>query len=412
MPAAPNRPRVSRSWFLALTLSTVAALPSCADAQGAAPASAPSFRADDAIRYRVEVAAPAPIAEAARSAVDLVRWQGFEDMTEELFERLARDAIPQAKEAAATQGYFSAGVDLAVDRGTKPATVTLTITPGEPTHIGGVNIEVTGPANDSPEGRAAIARLREEWLLPKAAQFRQETWTSAKRRAVTTLAASPYVAATATASEARVDPALYRADLSMTIASGPPFRVGAIAVTGLKRYSEELVRNFANVHTGDLHSQQALDDYVRRLLTSGYFASVQASIDNDVANADHATVTLSVIEAPSRRLEFGAGYSTDTQYRVSASYSDMNVDGRALQMYVSGRIESKVQQADLRFVRPPTPAGWIDTYATGVQRTDIENLVTETAAVTARRTGLDERRTPAFGVGFYANDQQPQGQPK
>lgn len=364
------------------------------------------------MRYRVEVVAPAAVAAALKSAVDLVRWQGYEDMTVDLFERLVRDATPQAREAAATQGYFSAAVAIGVDRTTKPATVTLTITPGAPTHIESVRIDVTGPASDSPEGRAAIAKIREDWLLPKAATFRQETWTAAKNLAVGTLAASPYVAAKITASEALIHPEQYRADLSLTMESGPPFRVGAIEIRGLKRYSEALVRNFANVHPGELYSQQVFDDYVRRLLVSGYFASVQANIDPDVAQADNATVTLSIIEAPSRRLEFGAGYSTDTEYRVSASYSDMNFDDKGLQMYLSGRVESKVQQADLRFVRPPTTGGWIDTYATGVQRTDIENLVTRTAAVTARRRGIDERRTPAFGIGFYANDQQPQGAPK
>jgi translocation and assembly module TamA len=398
--------------LLALTLSTLAALPSCADAQTEAPtASAPSRSTPDAMRYRVEIVAPAPIAAAARSGVDLVRWQGYEEMTRDLFDRLARDAVPQAQEAAATQGYFSASVDLAVDRGTTPATVTLTITPGEPTLVTSVAIDVTGPANDAPEGRAAIAKLREEWLLPKAAQWRQEAWTSAKSRAVATLAASPYAAAALTASEARIEPTARSADLSLTIASGPPFRIGEIEIRGLSRYSEDLVRNFSNVQPGDLYSQQSLDDFARRLLGSGYFASAHTAIDTDVAQADHARVTLSVIEAPSRRLEFGAGYSTDTEYRVSAAYSDVNIDGRGLQMFTNARIESKIQQVDLRFVRPPTPTGWIDTYATGVQRTDIENLVTRTASVTWRRRAIEERRTPAFGIGFYADQQQPAGQP-
>ena len=44
-------------------------------------------------------------------------------MTEDLFDRLARDAVPQAREAAATQGFFSADVDITVDRATKPVTV-------------------------------------------------------------------------------------------------------------------------------------------------------------------------------------------------------------------------------------------------------------------------------------------------
>jgi translocation and assembly module TamA len=400
-----------RSWLCALTLAALAPL---SDAQTPQPAAAGETvrHAEDAIRYRVEIAAPEGVADAIRSAVDLVRWQDYEDMTEDLFDLLARDTVPQAKEAAATQGYFSAGIDVKVDRSTRPAHVQIVVTAGKPTIVQSVAIEVDGPANDSPEGRAAIGKLRESWLLPKGDTWKQETWTAAKRLAAGTLAASPYAAARIAASEARIDPPLATADLSLTLDSGPPFRIGRIDVQGLQRYSPELVRNFANVQPGDLYSAEKVDDYVRRLLASNYFASVQATIDNDVAHADAATVTLSVIEAPTKRFEFGAGYSTDTQYRVSAAYSDVDLDDKGLQLWTSARIESKIQQVDVRFVRPPTPTGWIDTYGAGVQRTDIENLVTRTAAVTVRRRAIDERRTPAFGLGFYANDQAPQGAPK
>ena len=330
-------------------------------------------------------------------------------MTEDLFDRLARDAVPQSREAAATQGFFSAGIDITVDRSMQPASVTLKVTPGLPTRIADVAIDVTGPATESPEGEVAIAKLRDGWLLPKGQVFLQQKWNTAKIEAVATLAASPYAAARLEASEAHIDPEAYSADLSLTIASGPPFRIGAIEVRGLERYTPELVHNFATLSEGDLYGQQPLDDYVRRLLSSGYFASVQASIDPDVAQADHATVTLSVIEAPTRRVEFGAGYSTDTEYKLSATYSDVNIDGRGLQMYTNARLETKVQQADIRFVRPPTAGGWIDTYLAGLQRTDIENLVTQTSAVTVRRRAIDERRTPAFGLGFYVNEETPEG---
>ena len=369
------------------------------------------MHADDAIRYRVEVVAPASIAATFNGAVDLIRWQDFAAMTEDLFDRLARDALPQAREAAATQGYFSAKVDIAIDRSTQPVTVTLTVIPGDATRITAVRIDVTGPAGDSPAGVNAIATLHDSWLLPKGTIFRQESWTSAKNLAVSTLAASPYAAAKLTASEALIDPEARSADLSVTIASGPPFRIGVIDVQGLTRYTPQLVLDFATVQPGDPFGEQPLDDFVRRLLASGYFASVQASIDRDPERADSATVTISVIEAPTKHLEFGAGYSTDTQYQASASYSDVDLDGHGLQMYTSARVETKIQQVDARFVRPPTSTGWIDAFAGGVQRTDIENLITRTASITARRRAIDERRTPAFGIGFYENDQTASGLP-
>lgn len=383
------------------------------DAASLPPAANPSAvtPGDEAVRYKVEVVAPGPVADAARSAVDLVRWQNFEDMTQDLLDRLARDAVPQAKEAAATQGFFSAEVEVTVDRATTPFTVRLVITPGAPTSIRDVAVAIEGPGRDSPQGEAALARIRDEWLLPKGSTFRQETWTAAKQRAVNTLAASPYAAAKLTASQALVNPPEHAADLSVTLDSGPPFTIGRIEVRGLNRYTPELVESFANVKPGELHDGEMLDDYVRRLLASGYFASVQANIDTDVAQASAATVTLSVIEAPPRRLELGVGYSTDTEYRATASYSDMNVNGKGLQMYANLRYESLVQQADIRFVEPPKPGGWIDTWSVGAQRTDIENLVTRTAAATWRRRAIAERRTPAFGIGYFINDQTPQGMP-
>ncbi len=332
-------------------------------------------------------------------------------MNEDLLDRLARDAVPQAREAAATQGFFSAEVEVTIDRSTTPVTVRLAVTPGPVTTIRGVDIRVDGPANDTPQGTAAIARLREQWLLPRGDPFHQEKWTAAKQGAVNTLAASPYAAAKLTASQALVDPPERAADLSVTLDSGPAFRIGRIDFRGLKRYAPEMVANFANMQPGELYSGESLDTYVRRLLASGYFASVQAAIDTDVAHADSATVTISVIEALPKRVELGIGYSTDTEFRASAAYSDMNVDGKGMQMYTSLRLESLLQEATVRFVRPPRPGGWIDVYGVGAKRTDIENLVTRTAAATWRRRSVDERRTPAFGLGYYVDEEAPLDQP-
>ncbi|MBA3504388.1 MAG: BamA/TamA family outer membrane protein [Betaproteobacteria bacterium] len=402
--------------LLALMLATAAAS-SAANAQIAAPpvsdtlaATESSRPATDAIRYRVRVDAPSAIAEAITSAVDLIRWQDFANMTEDLLDRLTRLAVTQAREAAATQGYFSADVKVSVDRTTEPVPITLSVELNKPTRIEDVHLTVTGlAAEDASAGTSAIAKMRSEWRLPRGDVFRQSAWDEAKEHALATLAASPYAAAKIIASEARIDPAVHSAALSLEIESGPPFRFGRTDVLGLERYAPGLVRDFSPIHPGEEYDQEALDDYVRRLLASGYFASVQAAIEPDPAHADDATVTVNVIEAPTKRLELGAGYSTDTRYRASASYSDVNIDDHGLQLHADARIESKVQSAQLRFVRPPAPGGWIDTFASNLARTDIENLVTRTASVTARRRSLNERSTPAFGAGFHASEEAPEG---
>jgi translocation and assembly module TamA len=392
-------------------LATCAACPSSADAQtpGVPGAASTRPRADAIVQYAVTVVAPTEVAAAVTSAVDLIRWQDFAEMTEDLFDRLATQAVAQASEAAATQGFFSAKVDLAVNRAMQPVQVTLTVTPGVPTEIGAVRIDVTGAATTTDHGKAIITRLRDEWLLPVGVEFRQRTWTAAKEATVATLAANAFAAARLVESEARIDPEANRAALSVVLDSGPAFRFGPFVFNGLERYSAEMVRNFSSIEPGSLYSEQTLDDFIRRLLASGYFASVQATIDPDPAQAEDATITMAFIEAPTRRLEAGLGYSTDTQYRVSGSYVNLDTGGTGLQFYADARIETKIQEASLRFVRPPTSGGWIDTFGVQLQGTDIENLATRTMSISARRRGLDERRTLAFGIGFYNDEQTPSG---
>ena len=364
----------------------------------------------DSIRYRVEVIAPDTVKGVVTSSVDLVRWQDYADMTEELLDALALEAVPQAKEAAAASGFFSAAVDIAIDRATTPVSITLTVGPGVPTRVTMVDVDVTGPAAaEVPLGTLAIAAVRDGWSMPKGDIFTQTGWAAAKRGAVDTMAGNAYAAARLASSEARVDPDAGSAALKIAIDSGPAFYVGDIVVQGLARYSESLVRNFSTLQRGQPYSQATLDEYVRRLLGSGYFAGVQAAIATDPAQADAAPVTLAVIEAAPRRLEFGLGYSTDTQYRATASYQDLDINGDGLRFYADARLETKVQNVNLRFVRPPNTGGWQDAILGGIERTDIENLITHTASIIVRRESIDERNTPAFSVGYFINGQQPEG---
>jgi translocation and assembly module TamA len=360
------------------------------------------------VRYRVGVIAPDSVRDVIATSVNLVRWQGYTEMTEELLDALAREAVPQAKEAAAAGGYFSATVDIAIDRSTTPLVITLTVVPGAPTRVTTVDVDVTGPAAiEVPLGTRAITAARDGWSMPNGDILTQTGWAGAKRGVVDTMAGNAYVAARLTSSEARVDPDAASAMLMVSIDSGPAFFVGDIVVQGLSRYSAAMVQNFSTLQRGQPYSQAALDDYVRRLLGSGYFAGVQAAVATDPAQADAAPVTLAVIEAPTRRLEFGAGYSTDTEYRVTASYQDLDINGEALRFYADARLETKVQNANVRFVRPPNALGWQDSILGGIERTDIEGLVTHTASIVVRREGIDERNTPAFSAGYFIDEQQP-----
>ena len=400
-PARRNRPLLP--WCLALALAATAARAADAD-----PVDGPAVTAPAA--YQVKVEAPASLKNAIERDVGIVRWQTFSGMTDDLLDRLAREAIDETRNLAAADGWFSPKIDVTIDRKTKPPSVTLSVVPGEPTRIASVKIDVTGPASaDVPAGTDAIARLEREWSLPVGATFTQAAWSTAKEAAVATLTAIPYAGAKILHSEAHIDPERRAADLSVEIASGPAYRFGPLVITGLSRYPESLVRNFNTVEPGTPYDVRELLQFVRRLNASGYFASAQAALDTDTEHAGDATVKLAVIEAPAKRLEGGLSYSTDVEFGGNASYRDVNVDGRGLQMLIEGRLESKVQSASVRFTQPPNDAHWIGTYSAGAERTDIEGLVTRTATVGTRWQTVEERNERALSATYYLDEQQPTG---
>jgi translocation and assembly module TamA len=372
--------------------------------EGAPPATEAPFR------FRVELDAPRTIADTLTASLGLVRWQSYADMTQDLFDRLAREAIEEAHEAAATEGYFSAHVDIAVDASRTPAVVTVHVTAGEATHIRAVDVRVAGPASEDPvAGAAAIDKVRGEWRLPIGAIFRQTAWTDAKARAVATLAAQRYAAAKLTSSEAEIDPDARAADLRVDIDSGPPFHLGPIEVQGTRRYDPSLVRNYSTLRRGAPYVLSDLDQYVRRLTATGYFASVHAVIDTDPAHADDAPVTVSVIEAPPKRIETGLGFSTDTRLRASLNYRDADFANRALQFTTDLSIEQDLQNASIRLVRPPDETGWSLAGTVSAQRTDISGLVTDTTSIGGRRVSLDEHDQWQYGPDFIVDRQKPSG---
>ena len=220
-----------------------------------------------------------------------------------------------------------------------------------------------------------------------------------------------YAAARIEHSEALDRSRIRSADLVVELASGPAFRFGSFDITGLARYDASLVRNFSTIAPGEPYRVAALNQFVRRLNASGYFASVQAKIDPDTTHPENATVQVAVIEGPTRRFEGGVGYSTDVHWRANASYRDVNFDGSGLQLLAEARVESKIQSASLRFTSPPNESRWIASFGGGYERTDIEDLITQTAAAGTRWHTVEERDETALSATYYLDQQQPSGSP-
>ncbi len=356
------------------------------------------------IHFKFEVEAPRPLAGILRDTLEIVRWQSYERLSPELLESLVRDAREQAREAAATEGYFSAQVESRIEGTGSERVVHLTVEPGEPTRVRAVNISF----RDGPEPRAA-ARVRAEWTLQPGDIFRQRAWEAAKTHAVETLAQDKYAAANLASSLATVDPDSASASLEVVLGSGPPFAFGAINIKGLSKYRGDVVINLAPFKPGEPYSREKLDIYARRLNATSYFSSARIGIEEDPALAQGAPVNVAVIEAPSRRLEAGIGYSTDARFRGSVSWRDANLRDQAIRLRSEARLEGLQQSITGALEFPTRRDGWGDVLDASVARSDVQNLVTRGVTLGATRRSIEERRQPAYGVSLYYEQQGPQG---
>jgi translocation and assembly module TamA len=351
-------------------------------AAAAAAADAPETPAapERALRFRVVVEAPKPLKEMLERGLDLARWQKEERMTRDLLERLVVEARAETERAAAAEGYFSARVDTAIERdeGADVAVVRIAVEPGPRTTVAAVDVQFRGTVAEGGERNdRRMAAVRREWRLPVGEPFRQADWEAAKRAAVVELARELYAAASVVASEARVDPATRTATLRVELDSGPPFRFGALQVSGTKRYPEKIVENLYGIRPGDEYDATRLAVFQRRLLETGYFATAQIAVERDPAKADAAPVQATVTEARAQRIDTGVSFSTDTRLGAQLNYSHQDLAESALRLRSLLKFDEKTQTVEGSLDTPPRSGGFWNTLQARYEATDIQNQRTD-----------------------------------
>ena len=349
------------------------------------------------------------MARTLRQGLNLTRWQKDPQMTPEQLRRLVDEAVREARETAATEGYFSAQVSAAIQEGPGPWVVRLALEPGERTLVDDVDIAINGPASADEDARALLRRVRDTWRLRRGLPFRQEDWDAAKRAAVRELSSWRYAAARVARSEALVDPATRRARLSVALDSGPPFRFGELRVTGVRRYSDQLVENLSPFRAGDVYDRDQLLVYQRRLLESGYFVSVQADIDPAEGKPDASPVRVAVIEANTQHVEAGIGYSTDAGPRFELRYSDQDVLDSAWRFRSGLRLDDKIRNLQVDFDSPPRPGGRWNSLFARARETDIQNEITRELAAGVSHNWGAELAPSALILSAHAEEQQVAG---
>lgn len=325
------------------------------------------------------------------------------------FERRVRR---EAGNLLATEGYFSPEVTVHERHGE----LLVDVRPGPRSLVGKVAIEIVGEIE--PARREA---LLSGWKLKSGQAFRQADWDNAKQSLLAELLAVDYPAGRLQDSQAEVDPEAHRVDLRVLVEPGPLYSFGELKISGLKRYSRELVERFnRTVKPGANYREDKLLAFQAALQDTPYFGSVTVSLeraeDDGVAPAVGeervtAPVRVHVRERAPYQVAFGVGYSTNTGARVETSYRSSDLFGRAWELHTGVRIEQLRQTAYADVFFPPDDRRRRDGVGMAIQSSDIENLALDSYSLGATRVQQRGSVEQRLGINWLEEKQTPQGAP-
>jgi translocation and assembly module TamA len=303
-----------------------------------------------------------------------------------IFMRRAQREIP---ELLATEGYFSSKVTL---RTVTPAGVLeLEVIPGQRTVVTDVNIEFSGDLSLPQTQRAErVQQLRTAWSLQPGMPFRASAWDEAKAELLAQVASQDYAAARLVESSAQVDPAKASASLHVVVDSGPRFLFGDLQITGLERYEKLLVKRRTSFSPGQRYERKLLLAFQNQLQSMPQFSSVTVSFDTRIAETDVGPLTVPVgvkiVEAQSRKISLGIGYSTNNGVRNQINYQSYNFLNQAWTLNGAMIFEQNRQTVSTILDTQPNPLGYHFTWNASAEKTQIQGLDTRTYKIGATRS--------------------------
>lgn len=304
-------------------------------------------------------------------------------------------------ELLASEGYFKPRIEIRATGGELLAEVDA----GPRTAVAAVRVGIEGAIDAD-----AAARLRAAWALPVGAPFRQEDWDTAKQALLSALLAADFPEAQLSASAAEIDPESGEATLGVDYRSGPRIVIGEIRYEGFSRYEPALAARFnRSLAPGQPYRQADLLALQQALQQTPYFSSVVVELDTtglDPGAAVYAApVVVRVREREPHRVGFGAGYSSNTGARAETTYRSADLFRRGWELQTGVRLEERQQSGFLDLYLPPNADHSRDSFGLGVERSDIQNLLTDKTALGAVRSRRDDRLETRLSLNWIGERQ-------
>ena len=359
---------------------------------------------EPAYTWRIELDAPQAVRPLLEKNLDSYRCRGYPEVDAALLDRLVARTAEEAGQLLATEGYFSPQLEISSTGDQATGLVRLRVIPGPPALITTADIKITGAITSDAAADPNPAQISARWRLPSGSPFRQTAWDNAKEALLRELLFNGYPAARIATSTAEVEPQSGKVTVTVIIDSGPLFRFGPLEITGLDRYPRTGIENLKSFREGERYSFDALLFYQTQLQASGYFQNVSVTVNPDPANAAAAPVVVRVVEHPTKKIDLGVGYSTDTLFRSEATFTHNNTFQPGWQGMARMRLDTKEQLLESSIALTPEPGGWRNHVGVEAKHSDIENQVIDVNSITTRRTWRSVEKELDWALKFQVEE--------
>lgn len=242
-------------------------------------------------------------------------------------QRLNNQAPNQIKTALQAFGYYRVKVEGDLQQTTEGWEAHYHVELGDAIPIGELTVNITGDG----ESDEVLDAQRTKFPLQPGMVFEHSQYESARDGLVHAALDRGYLDARLVTHSVEIDMERYRANVYLTVDTGPRYRFGAVHFPDVN-VSQDLLKRYVKFSPGDPYQPAELLKLQTALTDSGYFQRVEVRPRREDASDNQIPLEVELQPRLPHQWRFGLGYATDTGARATVGMTRlMNSDGNKLQ---------------------------------------------------------------------------------
>jgi len=246
---------------------------------------------------------------------NIVAWIGVEPQTNSERTVFLGRLDERVRNGLQAQGYYRAGIETFIDKTHSEWQLVISISPNDPAILSRVDIRLTGQAQESPQFNELLANNP----LRPGDQLDHGRYEAFKKSLLSLGQKLGYFDGKYTVHRVEVNPDDNTASVELAYDSGPRYRFGELQYD-TQQVDVALIDSLRSFKRGDYFDLALLQRFQTQLQQTRFFSSVVLTPRVAEAVDQQVPVLLKLYPAQRHSFDVGAGFSTDTEERVSLTW--------------------------------------------------------------------------------------------